>query len=80
MSATTARNHTTEVQCGVVSIAEKTISPDAIMQLGFGFWGSKTLLSAVELGLFTHLADGPLDAEMLRARMQLNRRSLPDFL
>ena len=26
------------------------------MQLGLGFWGSKTLLSAVELGLFTELA------------------------
>ncbi len=26
---------------------------------GFGFWGSKTLLSAVELGLFTELARGP---------------------
>jgi hypothetical protein len=31
-------------------------TPDRIMQLGFGFWGSKTLLSAVELGLFTELA------------------------
>jgi len=27
--------------------------PDAIMRLGLGFWGSKTLLSAVELGVFT---------------------------
>ena len=27
--------------------------PDRILQLGFGFWGSKALLSAVELGLFT---------------------------
>ncbi len=26
--------------------------PGAIMQLGTGFWGSKTLLSAVEVGLF----------------------------
>jgi hypothetical protein len=32
------------------------ITPDAIMQLGFGCWGSKTLLSAVALGLFTELA------------------------
>ena len=36
--------------------ATPAASPDAIMQLGFGFWGSKTLLSAVELGLFTELA------------------------
>ena len=31
-------------------------TPDAIMQLGTGFWASKTLLSAVELGLFSELA------------------------
>jgi SAM-dependent methyltransferase len=80
MSIMTARNHAAEMQGGVASAVQETISPDAIMQLGFGFWGSKTLLSAVELGLFTHLADGPLNAEMLRARMQLNQRSLRDFL
>ena len=34
------------------------------MQLGLGFWGSKTLLSAVELGLFTELAKGPMDAAL----------------
>jgi hypothetical protein len=27
-------------------------TPEQIIQLGFGFWGSKTLLSAIELGLF----------------------------
>ena len=31
-------------------------SPDRILQLGLAFWGAKTLLSAVELGLFTELA------------------------
>ena len=50
------------------------VTPDAIMQLGFGFWGSKTLLSAVELGLFTELAEaGPLDGEALRERLGLHR-------
>ena len=34
--------------------------PAPILQLGLGFWASKTLLSAVELGVFTELADGPL--------------------
>ncbi len=37
-------------------------TPDAIMQLGMAFWGSKALLSAVELGLFTTLAQGPSPA------------------
>jgi hypothetical protein len=35
------------------------LMPDRILQLGFGFWGSKALLSAVELGLFTELARSP---------------------
>ena len=56
-------------------------TPDAIMQLGFGFWGSKALLSAVELGLFSELAAaGPLDAEELRERLGLHPRSARDFL
>jgi hypothetical protein len=56
------------------------VAPDAIMQLGFGFWGSKTLLSAIELGLFSELADaGPLDAAALRERLGLHERSATDF-
>jgi SAM-dependent methyltransferase len=56
------------------------VSPDAIMQLGLGFWGSKTLLSAIELGLFTELADGPLEAEEIGGRLGLHARSRRDFL
>lgn len=59
---------------------DQKITPDAIMQLGFAFWGSKTLLSAVELGLFTELAKGPLTLEEVRARLQLHERSVRDFL
>ena len=54
--------------------------PDAIMQLGLGFWASKTLLSAVELGLFTTLAGGPLGADAVQARLGLHPRSVHDFL
>jgi hypothetical protein len=55
-------------------------TPDAILQLGTGFWASKTLLSAVELGLFTELAAaGPLDAEELRVKLGLHERSARDF-
>ena len=56
------------------------VTPDAIMQLGFGYWGSKTLLSAVELGLFTELAKGALALEDIRARLNLHERSVRDFL
>jgi Dimerisation domain len=57
-----------------------SVTPDAIMQLGFAFWGSKTLLSAVELGLFTLLADGPLSADALTTQLKLHPRSVRDFL
>jgi hypothetical protein len=58
----------------------QAITPDAIMQLGFGYWGSRTLLSAVELGLFTELAKGPLALEDIRGRLRLHERSVRDFL
>ena len=57
----------------------RAVTPDQIMQLGFGYWGSKTLLSAVELGLFTELAKGSLDAATLRERLGLHSRSALDF-
>lgn len=49
------------------------------MQLGLGFWGSKTLLSAVELGVFSELAKGPLETDALRQRLGLHQRSASDF-
>ena len=56
------------------------VTPDAIMQLGLAFWGSKTLLSAVEVGVFSELADaGALDGEALRERLGLHPPSASDF-
>lgn len=60
-------------------MATRHLAPDRIMQLGFGFWGSKTLLSAVELGLFTELAKRSLDAKALAKRLELHPRSARDF-
>jgi len=50
------------------------------MQVGLGFWASKTLLSAVELGLFTELAKQPQNADALRGKFNLHPRSALDFL
>lgn len=58
----------------------RELSPDHILQLGLAFWGSKTLLSAVELGLFTKLASGPLTAEEVRTALGLHPRGTRDFL
>jgi O-methyltransferase domain/Dimerisation domain len=69
----------TETQTGEVEHGPQ-VTPDAIMQLGLAFWGSKTLLSAVELGVFSELADaGALDGEALRQRLGLHPRSARDF-
>jgi len=60
-------------------MATRALSPAKIMQLGVGFWGSKALLSAIELGLFTVLGRGPRDAETLRLQLGLHPRSARDF-
>ncbi|GGA69875.1 methyltransferase/methylase [Edaphobacter acidisoli] len=54
--------------------------PDHILQVGLGFWASKTLLSAVELELFTELANRPATLVELSARLGLHPRSARDFL
>ena len=53
---------------------------DYIMQVAFGFWSSKVLLSAVELELFTELAKRPEDLAALTSRLGLHSRSARDFL
>ena len=55
-------------------------TPDKIIQVGLGFWSAKTLLSAIELGLFTELARKPGDLADLRTRLGLHARSAHDFL
>jgi hypothetical protein len=55
-------------------------SPAHILQIGTGFWASKTLLSAVELGLFTTLgSEARTGAEIERA-LALHPRATFDFL
>ena len=55
-------------------------TPDKILQTGLAFWASKTLLSAIELGVFTELARGPESFESLSRRLGLHQRSARDFL
>jgi len=53
--------------------------PSHIMQVGMGFFASKTLLSAVELGLFTELAKHPMTASEIAKTLDLHPRAVPDF-
>ena len=56
------------------------LTPEHILQVGLGFWPSKVLLSAIEMGLFTELAHSPESLETLQGRMGLHPRSCRDFL
>src|SRR5262245_408533 len=62
------------------AMTNKQPVPDAILELGLAFWGSKALLSAVELDLFTTLAHGPHTAETLTAKLGLQQRGTTDWL
>jgi 2-polyprenyl-3-methyl-5-hydroxy-6-metoxy-1,4-benzoquinol methylase len=55
-------------------------NPSKILETGFGFWPSKVLLTAVELGVFTYLGDRTLTAESLRQFLRLHPRGVFDFL
>ena len=59
--------------------AAPAITPDHILQTGLAFWASKTLLSAVEMEVFTELAKGPEDLQTLTGRLGLHPRSARDF-
>src|SRR5262245_41944070 len=54
-------------------------TPDAILQTAFSFWSSKVLLTTVEFGLFTRLADRRLTGEELGAELKLHPRAIADF-
>jgi hypothetical protein len=58
---------------------DQEVTYDRIMQTAMGFWASKTLMSAVELGIFDTLASGPLDATALRLRVRAHERGARDF-
>src|SRR5919202_464048 len=56
------------------------LDPSHIMQVGMGFWASKTLLSAVELVLFTRLGDESMTGEAIGEQLGLHPRAIADFL
>jgi hypothetical protein len=52
---------------------------EGILELGYAFRGAKVLMSAVELGVVTALAEGPLDCADLRRRVGVAERCARDF-
>jgi len=62
------------------SSRENQVNPSKIMQIGMGFWASKSLLTAVNMSLFTHLAKGELSGQDIKEKLGLHDRGLYDFL
>lgn len=60
--------------------SQNGLAPDHIMQVAVGFWASKALLSAIEMGVFTELASGPMEFLQLSGRLGLHPRSARDYL
>jgi len=59
---------------------ELQVDPSHIMEVGMGFWASKTLLTAVKMELFTHLSEKTMNGEEIKQKLCLNGRGLYDFL
>jgi hypothetical protein len=59
---------------------QSQLTPGRILAMGVGFWGPKTLLSGVELGVFSELSTGALDGETLRERIGQYAGSARDIL
>ena len=55
-------------------------TPDQLLQAALSFRSAKTLLCAVELGLFSELARGPRTGRQLRRALGLSERAAPDLL
>ena len=51
-----------------------------IVNLGLGYWGSRVLMTAIELGVFATLAAGCADLESLEKTFGLHPRAARDFL
>jgi methylase of polypeptide subunit release factors len=61
-------------------MSQAELDPSHIMQVGMGFWPSKTVLSAVELELFTRLGAEAMTGEEIGEELGLHPRGTYDFL
>ena len=55
------------------------VSPKRILDAGFAFWGSKVLLTAVELNVFTILGSRAMTGDELGKALKLHPRGIYDF-
>lgn len=64
----------------MTSIATDTSTAAGILRQANAFCDAKALLTAVELGLFTTLRQGPASEQEIRQRLELHGRGLSDWL
>ncbi|MBT8221298.1 MAG: methyltransferase domain-containing protein [Bacteroidia bacterium] len=62
------------------ALVHQKVTPAKIIETGMNFWSAKTLLAAVRLELFTHLAKEPLTTHEICNTLGLHKRSIHDFL
>ncbi len=55
-------------------------SPDPIFQMATGFWVSKTLMSAVELEVFTKLSRKSVNIDLLQNLLEIENRPAEAFV
>src|SRR5258707_10694267 len=55
------------------------LDPSQILQTAFAFWSSKVLLTAVEFGVFTQLAQRRVTGAELGRELELHPRAINDF-
>ena len=61
-------------------ISEAELDSSHVIEVGAGFWPSKTLLSAVELDLFSRLGGVSMSGKEIGARLALHPRAIYDLL
>jgi hypothetical protein len=61
-------------------VLRRFADPQKILEQGMAFWSSRVVLTAVEFGLFTELARGPLSAPELMKRFGWHPRAAGPFL
>src|SRR5262245_182423 len=61
-------------------VLRRFADPAKLLEMGMAFCSSQVVLTAVEVGLFTELAGGPLSAEQLMCRFGWHPRAAGPFL
>jgi precorrin-6B methylase 2 len=70
----------TQTQAPETSVQTAPLNPEHLLQIGMGFWASKTVLAAVNFKLFTLLAQKPRSGKEIKEKLGLHQRSYHDFL